>query len=210
MDHLAARGITCPKPIHGRDGNAVRTLAGRPAAITTFLHGLWPRRIAVKHCAPLGRALAELHLAGRDFRAEAAQRAVGRRLAAAVRRQPRPCRRRRPGLARELGGRDRFFEANWPKDLPAGRHPCRSVPRQRLLPGRPAVGPDRLLLRLQRRAGLRRRDLPQRLVLRARPVLQRHQGARRCCRPMTRSGRSATPSARRCRCWRAVRRCASC
>ena len=46
MDHLAARGINCPRPIHGRDGNALRTLAGKPAAITTFLHGLWPRRIA--------------------------------------------------------------------------------------------------------------------------------------------------------------------
>ena len=40
MDHLAARGINCPQPIHGRDGKALRTLAGRPAAITTFLHGL--------------------------------------------------------------------------------------------------------------------------------------------------------------------------
>ena len=51
LDHLSARGINCPKPIHGRDGNAVRTLAGRPAAITTFLHGLSPRRIAIGHCA---------------------------------------------------------------------------------------------------------------------------------------------------------------
>src|SRR5579864_7696554 len=67
MDHLAARGINCPKPIHGRDGNALRTLVGRPAAITSFLHGMWPRRIAVKHCGPVGTALAELHLAGRDF-----------------------------------------------------------------------------------------------------------------------------------------------
>ena len=37
-------------------------------------------------------------------------------------------------------------------------------------------GPDRLLFRLHRHARLRRRDLPQRLVLRARPFLQRHQG----------------------------------
>jgi len=67
MDHLAARGITCPKPIHGRDGAAIRTLAGKPAAITTFLHGLWPRRIGIGHCGPVGQALAEMHLAGRDF-----------------------------------------------------------------------------------------------------------------------------------------------
>ena len=58
MDHLAARGINCPQPIHGRDGKALRTLAGKPAAITTFLHGLWPRRIALSHCGPVGEALA--------------------------------------------------------------------------------------------------------------------------------------------------------
>ncbi|HET9354084.1 MAG TPA: phosphotransferase, partial [Sphingomicrobium sp.] len=60
MDHLAARGINCPRPIHGRDGKALRTLAGRPAAITTFLQGLWPRRILISHCGPVGEALASL------------------------------------------------------------------------------------------------------------------------------------------------------
>ena len=67
MDHLAERGINCPRPIHGRDGNALRRLAGKPAAITSFLQGMWPRRTTVKHCGPVGEALAGLHLAGRDF-----------------------------------------------------------------------------------------------------------------------------------------------
>ena len=43
-------------------------------------------------------------------------------------------------------------------------------------------GPHRLLLRLQRRPRLRRRGLPQRLVLRARRRLQPHQGRGRCSR----------------------------
>src|SRR2546430_786073 len=34
MDHLSERGLNCPRPIHGRDGNALRSLAGKPAAIT--------------------------------------------------------------------------------------------------------------------------------------------------------------------------------
>ncbi|TAJ39457.1 MAG: homoserine kinase, partial [Reyranella sp.] len=50
MDHLADRGINCPRPIHGKDGKALRTLAGKPAAITSFLHGMWPRRTTVAHC----------------------------------------------------------------------------------------------------------------------------------------------------------------
>lgn len=67
MDHLAARGLACPTPVHGRDGNALRELCGRPAAIVSFLQGMWPRRITVRHCALLGEAMARMHLAGADF-----------------------------------------------------------------------------------------------------------------------------------------------
>lgn len=67
MEHLAARGIPCPVPVRGRDGRALRTLAGRCAAIVTFLRGMWPRRPQAAHCQALGDALARLHLAGRDF-----------------------------------------------------------------------------------------------------------------------------------------------
>jgi homoserine kinase type II len=67
MQHLAASGITCPLPVPGRDGAALRFLCGRHAAITTFLPGVWPRRVQQAHCRPLGEAVARLHLAGRDF-----------------------------------------------------------------------------------------------------------------------------------------------
>jgi homoserine kinase type II len=117
MDHLSARGISCPRPIHGRDGNAVRMLAGRPAAITTFLHGLSPRRIAVKHCGPLGAALAELHLAGRDFvlkRPNALSVAGWRPLFDASRHHVDEA------MAGELETELAFLEASWPKGLPSG------------------------------------------------------------------------------------------
>ena len=66
MDHLAARGITCPR--RSMAATARRSHAGgTPAAITTFLQGLWPRRMTVSHCGQVGEALAALHLAGRDF-----------------------------------------------------------------------------------------------------------------------------------------------
>ena len=67
MEHLALRGLVCPQPVHGRDGIALRQLCGRHAAITTFLPGVWPRRVRVEHCAPLGTALASLHRAGTDY-----------------------------------------------------------------------------------------------------------------------------------------------
>jgi homoserine kinase type II len=67
MEHLATRGVTCPLPVRARDGAALRMLAGRHAAITTFLPGVWPRRVRQEHCGPVGQALASLHLAGRDY-----------------------------------------------------------------------------------------------------------------------------------------------
>ena len=67
MDHLAARGLTCPQPVHNRQGSALGRLAGRPAAIVTFLTGVSIRRPNARHCHSLGGALARLHEAGRDF-----------------------------------------------------------------------------------------------------------------------------------------------
>jgi homoserine kinase type II len=67
MEHLARAGIPCPTPVKARDGAALRRLAGKPAAIVTFLNGVWPRRPNVRQCGELGAALARLHLAGLDF-----------------------------------------------------------------------------------------------------------------------------------------------
>jgi homoserine kinase type II len=67
MEHLAGHGITCPLPVHDRCGQVLRRMRERPAAITTFLPGAWPRQIDTSHCAAVGHALAALHLAGRDY-----------------------------------------------------------------------------------------------------------------------------------------------
>src|ERR1700728_5007656 len=67
MEHLASRGITCPQPVKNRAGKVLGKLAGKPAAIVTFLDGMWIRRPTAAHCAALGEALARLHLARGDF-----------------------------------------------------------------------------------------------------------------------------------------------
>src|SRR5579864_3211958 len=74
MDHLARQGVACPTPVRGKDGEALRELCGRPAAIVTFLNGMWPRRIEPFHCAGLGGALARLHRAGASFAMRRANR----------------------------------------------------------------------------------------------------------------------------------------
>ncbi|MCG8358433.1 MAG: phosphotransferase, partial [Kiloniellales bacterium] len=67
MEHLAREGIDCPTPIRARDGAALHELCGRPAAIISFLEGLWPKRILPEHCRALGQALARMHIAGASF-----------------------------------------------------------------------------------------------------------------------------------------------
>jgi len=121
MTHLAAHGLNCPQPVMNRKGEALGSLCGRPAAIITFLEGIWPRRPNAAHCAGVGEALAKMHLAGRDFamtRANALSVSGWRPLfdRAADRADSV-----QPGLrdliAREL---DYFESGVWPKNLPLG------------------------------------------------------------------------------------------
>ncbi len=120
MEHLAARGLACPTPLHGRDGQALRRLCGRPAAIVTFLKGMWPRRITVGHCGALGVAMAEMHLKGADFalsRPNALSVAGWRPLFEAAKGRADEV---RAGLAAMIEGELTQLERDWPADLPAG------------------------------------------------------------------------------------------
>ncbi len=65
--HLAEKGYPCPAPIAARDGEALRTLAGRPAVIVSFLDGLSPRTPNAAQCRSLGAGLARMHAALADF-----------------------------------------------------------------------------------------------------------------------------------------------
>ena len=67
MQHLAAKGLTCPQPVPLRNGQMLSDLAGRKAAIVTFLDGMGVKRPTAPHCRAVGEALAQLHAAGADF-----------------------------------------------------------------------------------------------------------------------------------------------
>ena len=120
MDHLAEAGIPCPTPVHGRDGKALRRLCGRPAAIVTFLSGMWPRRITPDHTAELGTALAKFHLAGADFDMsrdnDLSMAGWWPLLAKSEDRADEV----EPGLAKELAAEMEALELGWPTGLPAG------------------------------------------------------------------------------------------
>ncbi|HEV7876719.1 homoserine kinase [Bradyrhizobium sp.] len=120
MAHLARHGISCPQPVTTRDGEALGTLAGRPAAIIDFLEGVWPRKPNAAHCAAVGQALAKLHLAGRDFpmqRANALSVQGWRPLLDQA--SPRADTLQH-GLQALVGDELDHLEKSWPKHLPAG------------------------------------------------------------------------------------------
>jgi homoserine kinase type II len=120
MEHLATKGISCPLPVHRRDGQVIGTLGGRPAALITFLEGMWLRRPAAVHCREVGRALAALHLAGADFalsRPNALSIDGWRKLWDGAYARAHEV---EPGLTAEVDEDFRVLAAEWPKDLPAG------------------------------------------------------------------------------------------
>jgi homoserine kinase type II len=120
MEHLANTGLNCPTPVHDAEGRVLRTLAGRPAALVTFLEGVWIRRPHPRHCLEVGKALAGLHLAGRGFagrRANALGLSGWRPLFQRL--QPR-ANNVAAGLAATIEQELDHLETQWPASLPEG------------------------------------------------------------------------------------------
>lgn len=120
IEHLAARGLTCPQPVRNRAGEALGRLARRPAAIFTFLDGMWIRRPRAAHCGAVGEALARLHLAGAGFpmtRPNALSVEGWRALFAGSQARADTV---QPGIAKAIGTELAQLARDWPRDLPAG------------------------------------------------------------------------------------------
>jgi len=120
MEHLAARGLNCPQPVKNKTGGMLGKIAGRPAAIVTFLDGVWIRRPTPTHCAAVGEALAKLHLAGADFKMKRAN-ALG---IASWRPLYKQAEKRgdsvREGLCEAIARELDALDKSWPRDLPQG------------------------------------------------------------------------------------------
>jgi homoserine kinase type II len=120
MEHLASRDFPCPTPVHGRDGKALRDLCGRPAALTSFLQGMWPRRVTPAHCHALGNAAARFHVAAEGFelsRANSLGPGEWRRLFDATRERAEEI---HVGLSAILESEFNYLDKIWPTDLPSG------------------------------------------------------------------------------------------
>jgi homoserine kinase type II len=120
MEHLASKGINCPQPIRDPAGNILAELSGKPAALVTFLDGVWPRRPTAVHCVGVGGVLARLHLAARDF-AIARPNALGPRgWRQLFQRFETQADALAAGLRKQITDELAALDTAWPKDLPTG------------------------------------------------------------------------------------------
>ncbi|MBB3392460.1 homoserine kinase type II [Rhizobium sp. BK275] len=120
MQHLSAGGLSCPLPLPRKDGALLGTLSGRPAALISFLEGMWLRKPEPKHCREVGKALAQMHVAGEGF-------ALTRPNALSLEgwqtlwdKSEARADEVEFGLQNEIRSDLDFLRAYWPKDLPAG------------------------------------------------------------------------------------------
>ena len=120
MEHLHAKGIVCPQPVKMQSGEMIGELAGRPAAIITFLEGYSVRRPQPSHCHELGGALARFHIAGEGFsirRKNALDMDGWRPLFEMSQARADEV---TPGLSEMIAKELDYLESNWPAELPSG------------------------------------------------------------------------------------------
>lgn len=120
MHHLSERGLTCPLPLPRKDGELLGELSGRPAALISFLEGMWLRKPEAQHCREVGAALAKMHVAGDGFeltRPNALSLEGWQLLWAKSEARADEV---EEGLEAEIGAELDILATHWPKDLPAG------------------------------------------------------------------------------------------
>lgn len=120
MQHLSERGLSCPLPLPRRDGELLGELSGRPAALISFLEGMWLRKPEAKHCREVGRALAGMHLAGEGFEIKRPNALSLEGWKVLWEKSAERADEVETGLEAEITAELAYLEAHWPKNLPAG------------------------------------------------------------------------------------------
>lgn len=115
-DHLARHGIECPETIRGRDGVLTRTMAGKSAALITYLSGkdVQATEIMPEHCREIGRCLAKMHESALSFgqsRENSLSLAGWKKLARLTGEKANTV---EPGLAQLIADEISFLDDHWP------------------------------------------------------------------------------------------------
>lgn len=120
MEHLAEKGMSCPLPIKMKNGETLGELAGRPAAIISFLDGFEVKRPKALHCHEVGKALARMHLAGEGFPLMRRNGLTLEDWRPLFEKSAPRADEVQPGLRKFIATELDYLEANWPMDLPRG------------------------------------------------------------------------------------------
>ncbi|HET9402969.1 MAG TPA: homoserine kinase [Burkholderiales bacterium] len=67
QDHLAGKGVPCPRPVANHAGGFLGELNGKPAALASFLTGKDVAAPDAGQCAQAGAMLAAIHVAGASY-----------------------------------------------------------------------------------------------------------------------------------------------
>jgi len=128
MAHLARAGVMAPAPEPDRTGALWSFLNGKPAGLVARLDGSAVEHPDVAHCSAVGHALAELHLAARQYRGRLNNRrgpGWWRQAARAVRPQLSP--EQNALIAAELKYQGAFARAKLPRAAIHGDLFCDNV-----------------------------------------------------------------------------------
>ena len=120
MDHLAEQQFPCPKPIRNRDGDALTTIEGRPAALVSFLDGMEITHPDAASCAMAGETMARLHGAAEGFRIRRTNALAPHGWPALVAAASERADSVEPGMAELITSELAYAQAHWPSDIPAG------------------------------------------------------------------------------------------
>jgi len=120
MSHLATKGLPAPLPISDTAGNALQTLAGRPACMISFLQGVSTACIGESHCAEVGTALAHMHTALADYSPNRTNSMGLGAWAEIINMVKDEADSIEPGLKNLIEAEYAFLQAHWPTGLPTG------------------------------------------------------------------------------------------
>jgi homoserine kinase type II len=120
MARLAERGFPAPEPVATKAGAHLTRVKDKPAAIVSFLDGVWPRSPNLGHCAVIGEALARMHKALDGFAMMRANALGPDAWGPLINPHLALADELRPGLAAAIASDLAATRAAWPSDLPRG------------------------------------------------------------------------------------------
>ncbi len=120
MEHLSQCGINCPQPMKMKNGEALSTLCGRPAAIVSFLNGVSVSEPLEDPCRQVGQMLARMHLATSNFTMTLENALCQSKWRQFYRRSDGRVGEIDNDLPSIMEAELDFLDANWPNLLPTG------------------------------------------------------------------------------------------